>query len=250
MSVERRLRAIAVADDADGAEQLTLPLSDQWGELTDVDQPPVWPAALGLADRERERHLLQALLTTAQEAAARETKLDYLTRLLRRTREPVVVFTEYRDTLLHVQSALPRPITILHGGLRREERADALRVFGSTPGIVLLATDAAAEGLNLHHRCRVVVNLELPWNPSRLEQRIGRVDRIGQQRIVHAFHLVAADLGETAVLDRLRARIAIAAAVVHASDPLGDTTHERAIARLVFTGDDHDDEDGQPASRC
>jgi len=248
MSVERRLRAIAADDEAGGAEQLTLPLGDQWGELTDVDRPPVWPAALGLADRERERRLLQALLAAAQDASARETKLDYLTRLLRRTREPVVVFTEYRDTLLHVQSALPRPITILHGGLGREERADALRVFGSTPGIVLLATDAAAEGLNLHHRCRMVVNLELPWNPSRLEQRIGRVDRIGQQRIVHAFHLVAADLGETDVLDRLRARIVIAAADVHASDPLGDATHERAIARLVFTGDDDDDDDGQPAS--
>jgi superfamily II DNA/RNA helicase len=248
MSVERRLRAIAADDEAGGAEQLTLPLGDQWGELNDVDRPPVWPTALGLADRDRERRLLQALLAAAQDASARETKLDYLTRLLRRTREPVVVFTEYRDTLLHVQSALPRPITILHGGLGREERADALRVFGSTPGIVLLATDAAAEGLNLHHRCRMVVNLELPWNPSRLEQRIGRVDRIGQQRIVHAFHLVAADLGETDVLDRLRARIVIAAADVHASDPLGDATHERAIARLVFTGDDDDDDDGQPAS--
>ena len=49
-------------------------------------------------------------------------------------------------------------------------------------GGVLLATDAAGEGLNLHHNCRVVVNLELPWNPMRLEQRIGRVDRIGQTR--------------------------------------------------------------------
>ena len=249
MSAERRLRTIAVGDEADGAEQLTLPLGDQSGEFIDADQPPAWPAALGLADRERERHLLQRLLTAAHDAAAHETKLDYLTRLLRRTREPVVVFTEYRDTLLHVERALSRPSTVLHGGLRREERADVLRQFASTPGIVLLATDAAAEGLNLHHRCRMVVNLELPWNPSRLEQRIGRVDRIGQERIVHAFHLVAADLGETTVLDRLRTRIAIAAADVHASDPLGDATHERAIARLVFTGDDHDDDDGQPASR-
>ena len=247
-SVDRRLRAIATADEGDDPEQLTLPLGDQWGELTDADQPPAWPAALGLADRERERRLLQALLAAAHDAAAHETKLDYLTRLLRRTREPVVVFTEYRDTLLHVQSALSRPIAVLHGGLRREDRADVLRVFASTPGMVLLATDAAAEGLNLHHRCRIVVNLELPWNPSRLEQRIGRVDRIGQQRIVHAFHLVSADLGEAAVLDRLRTRIAVAAADVHASDPLGDATHDRAIARLVFIGDAHDDDDGQPES--
>ena len=69
-------------------------------------------------------------------------------------------------------------------GARRRSRAIRARL--------LLATDAAAEGLNLHHRCRLVVNLELPWNPMRLEQRIGRVDRIGQQRTVHAFHLIAA----------------------------------------------------------
>jgi superfamily II DNA or RNA helicase len=249
-SVDRRLRTIAAADKSEQGEQLTLPLGDQWGEITDADQPPAWPAVLGLADRERERRLLTALLAGSHDAAAGETKLVYLTRLLGRAREPVVVFTEYRDTLLHVERAMSRPTAILHGGLRREERADVLRIFGSTPGIVLLATDAAAEGLNLHHRCRMVVNLELPWNPSRLEQRIGRVDRIGQQRIVHAFHLVAAELGETAVLDRLRARIAVAATDVQASDPLGDATHERAIARLVFTGDEHDEHDhGEPAGR-
>jgi len=250
-SVDRRLRTIAAAEKSDDGEQLTLPLGDQWGEITDADQPPPWPATLGLADRDRERRLLGGLLASAHDAAAAETKLVYLSRLLRRAREPVVVFTEYRDTLLHVERAVSRPTAILHGGLRREERADVLRLFGSTPGIVLLATDAAAEGLNLHHRCRMVVNLELPWNPSRLEQRIGRVDRIGQQRVVHAFHLVAAELGETAVLDRLRARIAVAAADVEASDPLGDAADERAIARLVFTGDQHDDDDddGEPAGR-
>jgi superfamily II DNA/RNA helicase len=55
---------------------------------------------------------------------------------------------------------------------------------------LLLATDAASEGLNLHHRCRFVVNLEIPWTPLRLEQRVGRVDRIGQARRVHAWNLV------------------------------------------------------------
>ena len=249
VSVDRRLRAIAAADQGDAAEQLTLPLGDPSGELTDADLPPTWPAAAGLANRERERRLLTALLAAAQDASARETKLAYLTRLLRRTREPLVVFTRYRDTLHRLQRATSRPIAVLHGGLGREERADVLRLFRSIPDVVLLATDAAAEGLNLHHHCRIVVNLELPWNPSRLEQRIGRVDRIGQQRTVHAFHLVAAELGETAVLDRLRTRIAIAAADVHASDPLADATHERALAQLLFTGHDNDDDDGEPAGR-
>ena len=67
-----------------------------------------------------------------------------------------------------------------------------LRQFVSGDARLLLATDAASEGLNLHHRCRLVINLELPWTPVRLEQRIGRVERIGQARRVHAVHLLAA----------------------------------------------------------
>ena len=70
----------------------------------------------------------------------------------------------------------------LHGGLTARERNDVLRRFTDGTVRVLLATDAASEGLNLHERCRLVINLELPWTPLRLEQRAGRVDRIGQSR--------------------------------------------------------------------
>jgi superfamily II DNA or RNA helicase len=243
-SVDRRLSALQIPGDADAGEQLPLPLGDPAGELTDADQPPEWPLSLRLADGNRERRLLTALLAAARDAARGETKLRRLAALLRRTREPVIVFTEYRDTLLHLLRSVARPTQVLHGGLSREARAAALRAFGSAADSVLLATDAAAEGLNLHHHCRIVVNLELPWNPSRLEQRIGRVDRIGQRRTVHAFHLVAATTGERVVLDRLRARIAAAEADVDAANPLGSITHEHAIARLVFAGDRDDEHDG------
>src|SRR5262249_34950505 len=74
---------------------------------------------------------------------------------------------------------------------------------------------------NLQQCCRTVINLELPWNPMRLEQRIGRVDRIGQARKVHAFHLIAAGTPEERILDRLRHRLARAGADVAAPDPLG-----------------------------
>jgi len=141
------------------------------------------------------------------------------------------VFTEYRDTLQHVRQALDRPALVLHGGLTRDERSAVLAAFGRDPCGLLLTTDAAAEGLNLHHHCRLVVNLELPWNPMRIEQRIGRVDRIGQRRTVHAFHLVAAGTGEIRLLAHLRARVARAKADLGAPDPLDD---ERRIARLVM----------------
>ena len=79
--------------------------------------------------------------------------------------------------------------------------------FTSGAADLLLATDAGAEGLNLQDRCRLVVNLELPWNPTRLEQRIGRVDRIGQTRTVHAINLFAVGTAESTVLAGLLRRV-------------------------------------------
>jgi hypothetical protein len=144
-----------------------------------------------------------------------------LVRRLERQREPTIVFTEFRDTLLHVARRLGRPSAIIHGGMPAAERRAALASFTSGRHFVLLATDAAAEGLNLHASCRAVINLELPWNPMRLEQRIGRVDRIGQRRTVHAFHLIARDTGEVAILGHLQARLARAREDVDTADPLG-----------------------------
>ena len=229
-SVERRLAALSALDRA-AAEQMALPLGDPHGELIAADEAPSWPADLRLSDPVRERRLLSALHQCAQSAAASETKVAALITLLRRARQPAVVFTEYRDTLQHVRQSLPRPAFALHGGLTRDERSSVLASFARDPCGLLLATDAAAEGLNLHHHCRVVVNLELPWNPMRLEQRIGRVDRIGQRRTVHAFHLIATGTGETRLLARLRARVASAQADIGAPDPLDD---ERQMARLVM----------------
>jgi hypothetical protein len=114
------------------------------------------------------------------------------------------VFTEYRDTLHHLAAVLAdfNPLQ-LHGGLTGSERRRTLRQFNQIQGCLLLATDAASEGLNLQHRCRLVVNLEVPWTPTRLEQRVGRVDRFGQRRRVHAVQLVAAGSGEEAGVGRL-----------------------------------------------
>jgi len=232
-SIDRRLAALDEADRA-AAEQMALPLGDPHGELIEDDQTPSWPADLRLSDPARERRMLAGLLTSAQSAAARETKLNALARLLRRAQEPAVVFTEYRDTLLHVRDRITETALVLHGGLGRDERLAVLDAFARGPRRVLIATDAAAEGLNLHHRCRLVINLELPWNPMRLEQRIGRVDRIGQRRTVHAFHLIAHGTGEARLLARLRARVAVARADIGAPDPLGG---EREIARIVMKQD-------------
>ena len=231
-SLERRLAMLSAVEDGDAA-QMSLPLGDPQGERIAADEAPSWPTDLRLTDPARERRLLTTLLGCARSAATGESKLGVLARLLRRARQPAVVFTEYRDTLLHVQHQCARPALVLHGGLTRDERAAVLAAFAREPGALLLATDAAAEGLNLHHQCRLVVNLELPWNPMRLEQRIGRVDRIGQRHTVHAFHLIAAGTGETRLLARLRERVAAAQADIGAPDPFEDS--EWRIAELVIS---------------
>ena len=246
-SVDRRCEALCTSEESVHAEQLALPIGDPQGDLVSADEPPAWPSGVGLSDPVRERRMLTALAAAARRASMRETKLSALGRLLRRANEPAVVFTEYRDTLLHVRRSLKQPVAVLHGGLARDEREAALTEFSRGDRTVLLATDAAAEGLNLHHACRLVINLELPWNPMRLEQRIGRVDRIGQRRRVHAFHLIAAGTGEARILSRLRARIAIANTEIGAPDPIG-SDEERTTARLAIAGDPHDDDDdGEPA---
>jgi superfamily II DNA or RNA helicase len=227
-SVERRLEALDV-DHGSLAQQLTLPIFDAGGEFDTADNPPAWTIP-ALVDARHERELLSRVRHTARLALGRESKLRALARLLRRMKQPAIVFTEYRDTLAHVRNHVAPDATLLHGGLSREERRAAIAQFRQ--GGLLLATDAAGEGLNLHHTCRIVVNLELPWNPVRLEQRIGRVDRIGQTRRVHAFHLIANGTAEVRVLHRLGSRIARAQADVGASSPL-DAEHPTAGSPTV-----------------
>jgi superfamily II DNA or RNA helicase len=218
LTVTRRLSALDSLEP-DAFTQFALPWSDPSGELSADDEAPRWPAGATLANREHERRLLTALARAAGAAAGDESKFAVIARLLRRMTEPALIFTEYRDTLLHLAARLDAP-AILHGGLTRDERRAAVESFTAGGRRVLLATDAGGEGLNLHHRCRLVVNLELPWTPTRLEQRIGRVDRIGQRRAVHAIHLVAQGTTEPAIFNRLKTRVATARQDIAVADPI------------------------------
>lgn len=214
-SVARRLSHLGLVDPLDDDDrQLSLPLDDGGGEFDASDEAPD-PEAPALRDLTRERHLLAHIARLAALAAEHETKLGALARLLRRLaerREPALVFTEYRDTLVHLQQRVAPAALLLHGGLARPERNAVVAAFTNDTALVLLATDAAGEGLNLQARCRCVIHLEVPWNPVRLEQRNGRVDRIGQRRTVHAFHLVSRHPTERQLLERMRQRAAVAAA--------------------------------------
>jgi superfamily II DNA or RNA helicase len=225
-SIERRIGLLA-PDGPSAESQLALPFGDRDdATLLPLDAP-------GLPDLEEERRVLRRLRDLARAAALDESKPNLLRRFLRRIQEPVIVFTEYRDTVEVLAAALSSfdPIA-LHGGLTWSERRDVVRQFTRGTAQLLLATDAAGEGLNLHERCRVVINLELPWTPLRLEQRVGRVERIGQRRPVHAVHLVAAGTTEeTTVLTLLRRMRSVTAAVeAMRAPPLA----EHDVAAAVF----------------
>ena len=117
-------------------------------------------------------------------------------------RQKLIIFTEHRDTLIYLEQRVTtllgrkEAVVIIHGGMGREERMKAQESFRHDPAIqVLLATDAAGEGINLQ-RAHLMVNYDLPWNPNRIEQRFGRIHRIGQTEVCHLWNLVAEETRE------------------------------------------------------
>lgn len=119
--------------------------------------------------------------------------------------EKLVIFTEHKDTLLYLQERLTNTgyhVNIIHGGMSVDERRQSQVDFAKPDSQILIATDAAGEGINLQF-CRLLINWDIPWNPNRLEQRMGRVHRYGQQKDVLVFNMVAENTREGAVLKRL-----------------------------------------------
>jgi superfamily II DNA or RNA helicase len=209
-----------------------LPWED--ADADDGDTPDALLATPALANLEQEIGWLRRLLELAGQASARSSKVAVIRRLLRRTSESAVVFSEYRDVAMGVAAAIEdlAAVAVLHGGLSPRQRQDVVNAFNGGALRAVIATDAAGEGLNLHHRCRLVVNIELPWMPRRLEQRIGRVDRIGQQRRVHALHLVHRGSFEGTVVTRLERRRAQAGARTRDTRALDHDTPATESRRL------------------
>ena len=147
-----------------------------------------------------------------------DRKWDELARLIQNTPEmldehgrlrKLIVFTEHRDTLDYLVERLVRllgrtdAVVAIHGGIRRESRRQIQHRFTQDDQVrILVATDAAGEGLNLQ-RAHLMVNYDLPWNPNRIEQRFGRIHRIGQTEVCRLWNLVADGTREGQVFERL-----------------------------------------------
>ena len=224
-TLQRRLDRIekALADPAAylrGRKAFQISVFADAEELEDLDENARWKAEEAaleewlpdtVAELEAEQDALRPLLALAQEVENSRTErkltelLDVVASLgLREDRSrQLLIFTEHKDTLDYLVENLSKDFEVaqIHGQMKLPERIEQERYFRETAQI-MVATEAAGEGINLQF-CHLMVNYDIPWNPNRLEQRMGRIHRIGQTDDVYIFNLVATNTREGYVLSVL-----------------------------------------------
>jgi len=180
-------------------------------------------AATTIEELEKEIETLEHLEDQARELRAKkiDRKWDELRELLEHEEmrdeegnlKKLIIFTEHTPTLEYLAKRIrsltgkQESVLTIHGGMGRQARLDAQEKFWYDPDTsVLVATDAAGEGINLHC-AHLMINYDLPWNPNRLEQRFGRIHRIGQENVCHMWNLVAGQTREGDVYLKLLDKI-------------------------------------------
>lgn len=177
-------------------------------------------AARTIEEMEAEINTLKRLERMANDVrtSGEDRKWDELSKLLQDNenmygqggqREKLIIFTEHRDTLNYLFGKItsllgdPNCVVTIHGGMLRDDRRKAEALFKQDVGVrIMIATDAAGEGINLQ-RAHLMINYDLPWNPNRLEQRFGRIHRIGQTEVCYLWNMVANQTREGQVFQRL-----------------------------------------------
>ena len=165
--------------------------------------------ARNVVELEEEISYLKNLVSIARSTKS-DSKADELVKFIKNIhsknpREKVLIFTEYTDTLDYLVERLRRlnyKLAIIHGRMNLQERVNQEELFKSADIPIMVATDAAGEGINLQF-AHVMVNYELPWNPNRLEQRIGRLHRYGQNKKVFIYNVLVKDTIEGRIFQRL-----------------------------------------------
>ena len=162
----------------------------------------------------------------------------------------LIIFSEHKDTLDYVVERVtaelgrPEAVAVIHGGIKRHDRRAIQDRFRVDPAVrVLVATDAAGEGVNLQV-ANMMVNYDLPWNPNRIEQRFGRIHRIGQQRPCHLWNMVAHETREGVVFTRLFEKIEQQRGVYgdQVYDVLGDSHINTSLQELLLKAITADDD--------
>lgn len=157
-------------------------------------------------------------------------------------RRKLIIFTEHKDTLNYLVSRIggmlgnSEAVITIHGGVNRDARRKAQEEFRNNPDVlVLVATDAAGEGVNLQN-ANLMVNYDLPWNPNRLEQRFGRIHRIGQTEVCHLWNLIAKETREGDVFQKLFDKLEVEKQALGGKvfDILGEAFENRSLKELLI----------------
>jgi superfamily II DNA or RNA helicase len=230
-------------DDLNAEEQENL-------EETLVDEAT---AARTISELQEEIRILHRLEQQAKDvvASGQDRKWDELSKILQNDpamhdatgrRRKLIIFSEHRDTLNYLHGKIAGvlgnadAIVTIHGGTHRDERRRLQALFRSDRDVcVLVATDAAGEGVNLQD-ANLMVNYDLPWNPNRLEQRFGRIHRIGQTEVCHLWNLVAKETREGDVYHRLLKKLEIESETLKGRvfDILGEVFEETSLKELLI----------------
>ncbi len=236
-------------DDIDDLEEMT----DAEVEETEEKIIDLATAAQTIAELHAEISTLKGLeeLALKLRRSARDKKWEEMSKLLQENekmfdssgaRRKIVIFTEHKDTLTYltnrIQTLLGRQDSVIniHGSMGREDRKKAEELFKQEKNVqVLVATDAAGEGINLQ-RAHLMVNYDLPWNPNRLEQRFGRIHRIGQTEVCHLWNLVADETREGEVYKRLLEKLEIEREALGGAvfDVLGKALSSKELRELMI----------------
>ena len=210
-------------------------------------------AAQTIQELEAEIIILEGLEEQARQVvhSGQDRKWDELSKLLQNTPEmhdaegrqrKLIIFTEHRDTLNYLAVKIrglvgnEESVVMIHGGVKREERRKVQELFRNDPVVcVLIATDAAGEGVNLQN-ANLMVNYDLPWNPNRLEQRFGRIHRIGQTEVCHLWNMVARETREGDVFQRLVEKLEVVRAALggRVFDILGEVFEDKSLKDLLI----------------
>jgi SNF2 family DNA or RNA helicase len=184
-------------------------VSSPWALLGTIEK---WLDGEGRAVTSRERSTLQEIAQQARTLTT-PTKLERVQELIQTVNNRMeigrcIVFTQFRatqDAIARHLSEMDTPIHVVNGSYTSKEKDQQIQHFRERGG-VLVTTDAISEGRNIQF-CNVLINYDLPWNPMKVEQRIGRIDRIGQDRDVYVYNLALEDTVEDYVLDKLYGKI-------------------------------------------
>ncbi len=230
----------AVLDQATAAQSIA-ELRAEIGTLGKLERLALEVRRSGTDTKWRELASLLGEIFTVKGLAAQVAEPDVpygagaIPRPVSSPRQKLVLFTEHRDTLSYLHDRIttllgrPEAAVLIHGGMGRKDRLKAQEAFRHDPQVqVLLATDAAGEGINLQ-RAHLMVNYDLPWNPNRLEQRFGRIHRIGQTEVCHLWNLVAEGTREGDVYRRLLDKLE------QAREALGGQVFD-VLGKLEFEG--------------